>query len=93
MTSSRLVGDEIDLWEMKLNESETKTMIVSWARTMRPQSPPLTTGRTVLKVTNVIVILVLTFYSKITFEKRLRSVSRAASQRIGILRKSMTSIP
>ena len=30
----------------------------------------------------------MTFHSKITFEKHLRSVSRAASQRLGILRKS-----
>ena len=30
----------------------------------------------------------MTFDSKITFEKYLRSVSRAASQRLGILRKS-----
>ena len=29
-----------------------------------------------------------TFDSKITFEKHLRSVARAASQRLGILRKS-----
>ena len=30
----------------------------------------------------------MTFDSKMTFEKHLRSVSRAASQRLGILRKS-----
>ena len=30
----------------------------------------------------------MTFDSKVTFEKHLRSVSRAASQRLGILRKS-----
>ena len=34
------------------------------------------------------VILGVTFDSKMTFEKHLRSVSRAASQRLGILRKS-----
>ena len=33
-------------------------------------------------------ILGVTFDSKLTFEKHLRSVSRAASQRLGILRKS-----
>ena len=37
-----------DLWGMKLNASKTKTMIVSRSRTMHPQSPPLTIGRTVL---------------------------------------------
>ena len=55
---------------------------------MHPQSPPLTIGRTVLKESDDLVILVVTFDSKMTFEKHLRSVSRAASQRLGILRKS-----
>ena len=32
-------------------------------------------------------ILGVTFDSKMTFDKHLRSVSRAASQRLGILRK------
>ena len=35
-----------------------------------------------------LVILGVTFDSKMTFEKHLRSVSRAASQGLGILRKS-----
>ena len=35
-----------------------------------------------------LVILGVTFDSKMTFEKHLRSVSRAASLRLGILRKS-----
>ena len=73
---------------MKLNASKTKTMIVSSTRTMHPQSPPLTIGRTELKDSDDLVILGVTFDSKMTFEKQLRSVSRAASQRLGILRKS-----
>ena len=55
---------------------------------MHPQSPPLTIGRTVLKECDDLVILGVTFDSKMTFEKHLCSVSRAASQRLGILRKS-----
>ena len=55
---------------------------------MHPQSPPLTIGRTVLKESDDLIILGVTFDSKMTFEKHLRSVSRAASQRLGILRKS-----
>ena len=55
---------------------------------MHPQSPPLTIGRTVLKESDDRVILRVTFDSKMTFEKHLYSVSRAASQRLGILRKS-----
>ena len=55
---------------------------------MYPQSPALTIGGTVLKESDDLVILGVTFDSKMTLEKHLRSVSRAASQRLGILRKS-----
>ena len=73
---------------MKLNASKTKTMIVFRSRTMYPQSPSLTIGGTVLKESADLDILGVTFDSKMTFEKYLRSVSRAASQRLGILRIS-----
>ena len=73
---------------VKLNANKTKTMIVSRSRTMHPQSPPLTIDGTVLKESNDLDILGVTFDSKFTFEKHLRSVSRAASQRFGSLRKS-----
>ena len=82
------VSEWCDLWGMKLNASKTKTMIVSRSSTMHPQSPPLTIDGTVLKESDDIVILRVTFDSKMTFEKHLRSVSRAASQRLGIMRKS-----
>ena len=55
---------------------------------MHPQSLPLTIGGTVLKESDDLVFLGVTFDSKMTFEKHLRLVSRAASQRLGILRKS-----
>ena len=55
---------------------------------MQPQSPPLTIGGTVLKESDDLVILFVTFDSKMTFEKHLRSISRAASQRLVIMRKS-----
>ena len=82
------VSEWCDLGWMKLNASKTKTMIVSRSHTMHPQSPPLTIGGTVLKESDDLVILGVTFDSKMTFEKHLRLVSRAASQRLGILRKS-----
>ena len=63
-------------------------MIVSRSRTMHPQSPALTIGGTVLKESDDPVILGVTFDSKMTFEKHLRSVSRAASQLLGVLGKS-----
>ena len=82
------VNEWCDLWRMKLNASKTKTMIVSRSRTMHPQPPPLTIDDTVLKESDDLDILGVTFDSKLTFEKHLRSVSRAASQRLGVLRKS-----
>ena len=42
------VSEGCDLWGMKLNESKTKTMIVSRSRSMHPQSTPLTIGGNVL---------------------------------------------
>ena len=80
------VSEWYELKGMKLNASKTKTMIVSRSRTMDPQSPPLIIGGTVLEESDDLVILGGTFDSKMTFEKHLRSVSRAASQRLGILR-------
>ena len=85
------VSEWCDLWGMKLNASKTKTMIVSRSRTMLLQSPPLITiGGTVLKESDDLVLLgiVRDIFSKMTFEKRLRLVSGAASQRFVILRKS-----
>ena len=73
---------------MKLNASNTKTIMVSRSRTMQPQPPPLTIDGTVLKESVDLEILGVTFDSKFTFEKHLRSVSRAVSHRLGILRKS-----
>ena len=73
---------------MKLNASETKAMTVSKSRTMHSRSPSLTIGGTVLKESDDLVILGVTFDAKMTFEKHLCSVSRAACQRLGILRKS-----
>ena len=71
---------------MKLNAN--KTMIVSRSSTMHPQLPPLTIGGTVLKESDSLVIFGVTFDSKMTFKKHIRSVFRAALQRLGILRKS-----
>ena len=49
---------------MKLNVSKTKTMIVSRSLTM---SPPLTIGGTVLKESDDLVILGVTFKSEVFY--------------------------
>ena len=63
-------------------------MIVSSSRTVHPQLTPLTVDGTVLKESADRVILWVTFDAKMTFERHLRSVSSAAAQRLGIMRKS-----
>ena len=75
------VSEWCDLWGMKLNASKIKTMIVYRPRTMH--LPGI-----VLKESDDLVILGVTFDSKLTFENHLRLVSRAASQRLCILSKS-----
>ena len=53
------VSEWCDLPGMKLNA--TKTMIISRPGTMHPQSPALTIGGTVLKESDDLVILGVTF--------------------------------
>ena len=60
---------------MKLNASKTKTMIASRSLKMHPQSPPLAIFETILKESDDLVILGVTFNSKMTFEKHIRSIS------------------
>ena len=63
-------------------------VIVSRSRTVHSLLTPLTLDGTVLKESVDIIILRVTFDAKMTFEKHLRSVSSAAAQRLGIMRKS-----
>ena len=69
------VSEWCGLCGMKLNASETKTMIVLKSRKMHSRSSSLTIGGTVLKESDDIVILGVTFDFKMTFEKHLRRFS------------------
>ena len=53
----RPLGNEIECEQIKI-------MIVSSSRTMHPQIPPLIIGETVLKESDDVVILGVTFHSK-----------------------------
>ena len=66
-----------DLWGIKLNASQTKTVksvVVYRPFTMHPLSPTLTRGGTMLKESDDLDILRKTFDYMMTFEKHLRSV-------------------
>ena len=71
---------------MRLN-AKMATVIVSRSRTMHPMSPPLTLGGTVMKESVDLDILHVIFDAKMTFENHRRSLSRAAFQRLGGLRR------
>ena len=90
MWPMRYISEWCHLWGMKCNASKTKTMIVSRSSTMHLQSSALTIGG-VLKESDYLVILGVKFNSKVTFQKHLLSVSRAASQR-HYLKQVLTSI-
>ena len=73
---------------MKWNANTAKTMTVSRSLTMYSRSHPLTIDGTVLKESDDLNRLGVTFDFTMTFQKHLRSVSRADSLRLGTLRKS-----
>ena len=70
------------------NVGKTKTMTVSRSRTALPCFPDLTLDDTVLEEQSELVILGVTFDTKLTFEKHVRSVASSASQKIGIMRRA-----
>ena len=77
-----------DLRGMKLNASKINTMIVFRSRAVHPQLTALTLSGTELNELANLVILTVRFDAKVTFEKHHRSVSSAAAQRLGSMRKS-----
>ena len=71
--------DLLQLWDANAQPPECQAVT-------HPQSAPLTIGGTVLKESDDIYILGVTFNSKMIFEKHFRSVSKAAFQRLVIMR-------
>ena len=64
------VSELCDLWALKLNASKIKTMIVYRPRSMHPQLPSLTIGGTVLKESDDLDVLEVTFDSNMSFNKQ-----------------------
>ena len=71
-----------------MNANKTKTLIVSRSCSTHLMSRLLTIGGSVLNESVDLHILGVTLDSKMTFEKHLHSVSRAASRRLVMLRIS-----
>ena len=75
-------------WGMRLHPNKTRSMIVSRSRTVFPPHPDLVVGSTSLNSCEFFKILGVTFDSKFTFERHIRSISSSVAQKIGLLRKS-----
>ena len=63
-------------------------MIASRSRTVFPPHPDLLVGSTSLNSCEFFKILGVSFDSKFTFERHIRSISSSVAQKIGLLRKS-----
>ena len=73
---------------MKLKAKKNKPLIVSRPRTIHPWSTPLALDQTVLNESADIVILGVMCDAKM-IQKHVLSVSKAASQRLGIMKKTL----
>ena len=84
------VSEWCDLWMMKFNASKTRTIKVSSSSTMYPQSPVLTIGGTVLKESDDLFILGVTFDSEMTF---VHSVYQSSFSKTWYLEEVLASVP
>ena len=82
------ISDWCGRWDMRLNASKTKSMVISRSRALVPGFPDLLLGGSRLDMVSTLKILGVVFDSKLTFESHLREVATSASQRLGILRKT-----
>ena len=82
------IADWCSLWKMTLNPSKSMLMTVSRSRTPQPCFGNVLISGVRLPHQDTLKILGVTFDCKFTFERHIRSIVSAASQRLGILRKS-----
>ena len=82
------ISDWCSRWQMKLNPSKTKTLIIGRSRTVQPEHGELILDGTVLSVSESLVILGVRFDSKLTFEAHVRDVVSTASRSVGIMRRA-----
>ena len=75
-------------WQMKLNATKTKTLLVSRSRTSQPVHGDLILGGCSLSVSDSLKILGIRFDSKLTFEAHIRDVVASASRSLGIMRRA-----
>ena len=74
-------------WDILVNASMTKALIISCSLTDLLRFPALALGCDELSVVVELRILGVILDSKLTFERQIRSIAALAAQKLGILRK------
>ena len=73
---------------MLVDARKTKAMVVSRSMTLLPRFPPLILDDRVLACEEMLRILGVNVYCKLTFESHWRAVATSAAQKLGIMRRS-----
>ena len=85
-----VISDWCSRWDMLVNPSKTRGMLISRSRTVEPLFPDLLIDVSVVEMVSELKILGVIFDSKLTFEKQVRVIAASASMRVDILRKTMS---
>ena len=73
---------------MLLNPGKTKTMIVSRSRTATPSFHAVIFDSVEIEEVSELVVICVTFDTKLTFENYIRSIVSRSSQKIELLRRA-----
>ena len=82
-----MIASWCQLWGMRLNAKKTKSIIFGRSRTLNPPHPGLVVTDNVIEDVDSVRLLGVTFDSKLTFERHIRSVSSSIARKTGLLRK------
>ena len=77
---------------MKLNANKTHSLIISRSRTVAPPHPCLYISGDKIDDVSDLHLLRVTFDSKMTFEKHIRSLASSTAQKTGLLCKCYNTI-
>ena len=85
-----VISDWSSRWDMLVNPSNTRGMIISRSRKVEPLFSDLVIEGSVVEMVSELNILGVIFDSKLTFQKQVRPIAASASRRVGILRKTLS---
>ena len=88
MESRNPVLAAINPWYLKFNPKNTKSMVISWSRTIGPGYGEVPLSDAELEEVQGLHILRVTLDSNLTFETHLRKVESKAARRLGVVSRA-----